>query len=181
VYLPRPFLRRESLSPPANSLFTPLLEAKTERFAAHPSRVTHEIVCLGPPTRHSYPFKTHSFRARGKPNSYYGFPRGRLFERCARPFEGRASGQSIDCRLPAYGPLELNHCSLQEANPRWAHQVERGRLRAGNSEWKGLAWMSTVSKRSEVLERERHQLAMQTLGLSLADGKAILQQGVPEW
>src|SRR6516164_11569957 len=52
-----------SFSPPANSVFTPLLEAKTERFAAHPSRVTHEIVCPGPPTRHSYPFKTHSFRA----------------------------------------------------------------------------------------------------------------------
>src|SRR6516165_6980495 len=63
VYLPRPFLRRESLSPPANSLLTPLLEAKTERFAAHPSRVTHETVCPGPPARHSYPFKTHSFRA----------------------------------------------------------------------------------------------------------------------
>src|SRR6516164_6528843 len=52
-----------SFSPPANSVFTPLLEAKTERFAAHPSRVTHEIVCPAPPTRHSYPFKTRSFRA----------------------------------------------------------------------------------------------------------------------
>jgi hypothetical protein len=63
VCLPRPSLRRESLSPPANSLFTPLPEAKTARFAVHPSRVTHEIDCPGPPTRHSHPFKTHSFRA----------------------------------------------------------------------------------------------------------------------
>jgi len=37
--------------------------SKTERFAANSWRVTHEIVCPGPPTRHSYPFKTHSFRA----------------------------------------------------------------------------------------------------------------------
>ena len=44
--------------------------------------------------------------------------------------------QSIDRRLEAYGPLEPNHFRLQEANPRLAHQVERGRLRAGNSEWK---------------------------------------------
>jgi len=45
--------------------------------------------------------------------------------------------QNIDRRLPA--PLAPNHFRLQEANPRWAHQVERGRFRAGNSEWKGLA------------------------------------------
>ena len=32
-----------------------------------------------------------------------------------------------------------------------------------------------VEQRSEVLEMERRQLAMETLGLSLADGKAILQ------
>ena len=38
--------------------------------------------------------------------------------------------QSIDGRLEAYGPLEPNHFRLQEANPRLAHQVERGRLRA---------------------------------------------------
>jgi hypothetical protein len=34
---------------------------------------------------------------------------------------------------------------------------------------------SRVEQRSDVLEMERHQLAMETLGLSLADGKAILQ------
>ena len=44
------------------SLFTPLLEAKTERFATNSSQVTHKIVCPGPPTRYSYPFKTHSLR-----------------------------------------------------------------------------------------------------------------------
>ena len=44
--------------------------------------------------------------------------------------------QSIDRRLEEYGPLEPNHFRLQEANPRWAHQVERGRFRAGNSAWK---------------------------------------------
>jgi hypothetical protein len=32
-----------------------------------------------------------------------------------------------------------------------------------------------VEQRSEVLERERRQLAMESLGMSLADGKAILQ------
>ena len=32
-----------------------------------------------------------------------------------------------------------------------------------------------VEQRSEVLEMERRQLAMESLGMSLADGKAILQ------
>ena len=37
-----------------------------------------------------------------------------------------------------------------------------------------------VEPRSEVLEMERRQLAMESLGMSLADGKAILQ-GVQEF
>ena len=54
----------ENLSPyRQNSVFTPLLEAKTERYAANASRVTYRIACPGRPTRHSYPFKTHSLRA----------------------------------------------------------------------------------------------------------------------
>ena len=39
---------------------------------------------------------------------------------------------------------------------------------------------SRVEQRSDVLEMERHQLAMETLGMSLAEGKAILQ-GVPDF
>jgi len=38
--------------------------------------------------------------------------------------------QSIDRRLEEYLPLEPNHFRPQEANQRWAHQVERGRFRA---------------------------------------------------
>jgi hypothetical protein len=44
--------------------------------------------------------------------------------------------QSINQRLEQYGPLGPNRFSLKEANQRLAKLVERGRYRAGNSEWK---------------------------------------------
>jgi hypothetical protein len=84
--------------------------------------------------------------------------------------------QSIDRRLEAYGPLEPDHFRLQEANPRWAHQAREVPRRKFRVEVIGLD-EDGVEQRSEVLEMEPRQLAMESLGMSLADGKAILQGG----
>ena len=78
--------------------------------------------------------------------------------------------QNIDRRLQEYGPLEPERFRLQEANQRLAKHLERTRFRV-----EVICLHDDGEQRCSVMEMERDELAMETLGLSVAEGKAMLR------
>jgi hypothetical protein len=83
--------------------------------------------------------------------------------------------ESIDRRLHEVGPLQPDRFSLKEANARLSELTQR---------WEVVAmkvWVEVVSlnadgeeQRRQVLTIERRELAMETLGVRLTEGKALL-------
>ena len=84
--------------------------------------------------------------------------------------------RSINQRLERYGPLEPHRFSLKEVNPRLAKLAERGRQPRMQFRVEVICVNDEgTEQRHGVMEMERRELAMETLGLSLAEGKAILR------
>jgi hypothetical protein len=80
--------------------------------------------------------------------------------------------QSIDLRLHELGPLQPDRFSLKEANARLRELAQRWRLRP----WVEVVSLNTdgEEQRRQILTIERQELAMETLGVNLTEGKALL-------
>jgi hypothetical protein len=82
---------------------------------------------------------------------------------------------SIDKRLEQYGPLDPERFNLKDANQRLAklaetREVPRMKFRVEVT----CLGEDGTEDRCEIVEMERQELAIETLGLNLAEAKAIL-------
>ena len=82
---------------------------------------------------------------------------------------------SIDRRLEEYGPLEPERFNLEEANQRLAQREDLDEVAARMTfRVEVVCLHDGGEQRCSVLEMDRAELALETLGMSVAEGKAIL-------
>ena len=83
--------------------------------------------------------------------------------------------ESVDRRLDEHGPLAPHVFSLREANARLAERVDRGEVPVRFRVEVVCVKEDGSEEHRTITELDRRELVMETLGLTLAEGKTILE------